>query len=100
MRPVSVTQSEVGSSAVQVPDIRLNPFAIGVGVAVTGTITYTVQHTFDDPFSAVATWFDHPSLTAQTTNKDSNYAFPVRGIRLSVSASTGGSATLKLVQAG
>lgn len=104
MRRVTLTQTGTGSSAVDVPDQYIAPFAIGIGVKVTGTVTYTVQHTFDDVFlptfdPAAATWFDHPSLTAQTTNKDSNYAFPVAGIRLTVSAGSG-TATAVLLQAG
>lgn len=104
MRPIYVTQTNAGSTAVIVPDYLISPFAIGLGVKITGTPNYTVQHTFDDVFAAgfdpaTATWFDHPSLTAQTANKDSNYAFPVRGIRLTVNSGTG-TATIMLVQAG
>ena len=104
MRPQSVSQTGVGNTAVLVPDYMISPFALGVGVIVSGTVTYTVQHTFDDVFApgfnpATATWIDHPTLAAKTTTSDSNYAFPVRGIRLSVTAGTG-TATLRLVQAG
>jgi hypothetical protein len=104
MRPVSVTVTgSPQTSAVIVPDVNKAPFAIGAGVKVTGTITFQVQHTFDDVFDpafnpATAVWYNHPTLTG-STNVDSNYAFAVRGIRLSTSAGTG-SATLTLVQAG
>jgi hypothetical protein len=86
-----------------VPDINKSPFAIGAGVKVTGTITFQVQHTFDDVFSetfnpATAVWYNHPTLTG-SSNVDSNYAFAVRGIRITSSAGTG-SATLTAVQAG
>jgi hypothetical protein len=104
MRPVSVTVTgSPQASAVIVPDIHKSPFAIGAGVKVTGTITFQVQHTFDDVFSptfdpATAVWYNHPTLTG-STNVDSNYAFAVRGIRITTSAGTG-SATLTAVQAG
>jgi hypothetical protein len=85
-------------------DVNEAPFAVSIGVKVTGTITYTVQHTFDDPFAsgglASAVWYDHSSLAAKTTNSDSNYSFPVTAIRLNVTASTGGSATMTVIQAG
>lgn len=105
MRPWSYTLTAAGTSPVFIPDYIISPFNIGLAVVVSGTLTYSVQHTFDDVFApgfdpATATWIDHSTLTAQTTTKDSNYAFPVRGIRLNVTAFTSGSATINLVQAG
>ncbi len=101
MRPVTVIASGVASSAVVVPDYMLDPFNIGIAVKVTGTINYTVEHTFDDVYdaNAVLTWFPNTSLTAQTASKDGNYAFPVRGIRIT-NASGSGSTSLTVVQAG
>lgn len=104
MRPVTVSQTGAGSSTVVVPDYMLNPFNIGVAVKVTGTVTYTVEHTFDDVFSATftpasATWFPHTTLAAQTASAVSNYAFAVRGIRVTVTAGSG-TAALTLVQSG
>jgi hypothetical protein len=105
MRPWSYTVSSQTTSPVFIPDYIISPFNIGMAVVVSGTLTYTVQHTFDDVFApgfdpATATWIDHSTLAAQSTTKDSNYAFPVRGIRLNVTAYTNGSATINLVQAG
>lgn len=101
MRPVSVTVSAVAISNPIVMDYMKDPFAVGLGVKVTGTITYSVQHTFDDVYDSTVTptWFDNTSLAAQTANKDGNYAFPVRAIRLNNTAGTG-SATLTVIQAG
>lgn len=104
MRRSTLSQTGTGQTAVFVPDVNKNPFNIGLGVVVSGTVTYTVQHTFDDVYAsgfsaASATWFDHPTLAADTANADSNYAYPVMGIRLSVTAGTG-TATLTIIQAG
>lgn len=104
MKPISVSQTGVGSSAVIPMDTRKNPFNVGLGVAVTGTVNYTVQHTFEDAFSpsfnaATAVWFNHPTLSALAANTDSNYAFAVRGIRLTVNSGTG-TAKLTAIQAG
>ena len=104
MRPVSVSQTAAGSTSVIVPDYHLNPFNIGVGVKVTGTVTYTVEHTMDDVFAetfnpATATWYPHTTLAALTANAVGNYAFAVRGIRLTVASGTG-TATMTLVQSG
>jgi len=78
---------------------NVTPFNVGFGVLVTGTVDYTVQHTFDDPAVGFSTWFPHPTIATQAVNADGNYAFPVTGIRLTVN-SGGGTATLKLIQAG
>ena len=78
---------------------NISPFNVGFGVEVTGTVDYTVQHTFDEPFGESFTWFSHPTIAAKTDNQDGNYAFPVLQVRLTVN-SGGGTATLTLIQAG
>jgi len=59
---------------------RQTDFQVSLGVAVTGTIDVTVQHTFDAlhaEYSSSLTWFPHASLINVTANEDGNYAFPV-----------------------
>jgi hypothetical protein len=90
----------VAISPIIVTNTYLNPFNIGMGAVVTGTATYTVEHTFDDTTTVASpTWFPNSTLTAQTTSKDANYAYPVRAVRLNVTAGTG-TVVLTLVQAG
>lgn len=103
MRPVTLTQTEAGSTAVCPMDLYQAPFAVGLNVRVTGTVNYTVEHTFDDVFAAgfdpdTANWMPHSTLAAETASADSNYAFPVRGIRLTVNSGDG-TAVLTIVQA-
>ena len=77
-----------------------NPCNIGFGVIVTsGTPTYTVQHTFDDPAVGFTTWFDHPTVASETTNQDGNYAFPITAVKVVISSGTG-AVRMNLVQAG
>ena len=102
MRRIELTQTGAGASAVSPMNLNTSPFNIGFAVIVTGTVNYTVQHTFDDVFSpafnaGTATWFAHP--TSLGANADGNYAFPVTAIRLLVN-SGGGTARLVLLQAG
>jgi len=104
MRPVTYIVTGAGASGVYAPDHYVSPFNVALGVVVSGTVTYTVQYTFDDVFAkdynpSTGTWTDHPTLTAQTTTKDSNIAYPVRGIRLTVSSGDG-TARLTAIQAG
>ena len=104
MRPIYLTTPGGTSSPVSPMNLNTSPFNVGFGVTVTGTINYTVQHTFDNVWSdtfdpTTAVWFDHPTIASQSTNKDGNYAFPVTGIRIKGN-SGGGTAVLTLLQAG
>ena len=106
MRAITKTVTGVGVSAPIPLDNYISPFNIGFGVIVSSgaTVSYTVQHTFDDVFSenfsaASATWFPHEDLVSQTANQDGNYAFPITAMRLNVGTSNG-SVTIKAIQAG
>lgn len=99
MKVQTVSKTGTGSSDALVMNTNISPFNVGFGVAVTGTVDYTVQHTFDDPAVGFTTWYSHPTIAAKTDNQDGNYAFPVTGIKLLMNSGTG-TATLKLVQAG
>lgn len=99
MKVQTISQTGAGSSDPIVMDTNKNPFNVGFGVVKTGTVNYTVQHTFDDPFDTISTWFNHPTVAAQIANADGNYAFPVTAIRITMNSGDG-TATLKLIQAG
>lgn len=99
MKQQTVSQTGVGSSGSIVVNTNISPVNIGFGVVVTGTVNYTVQHTFDDPAVGFSTWFSHPTVASQTANADGNYAFPVTGIKVLVNSGSG-TASLKLIQAG
>ncbi len=103
MRPAVVTITGVEDSDPLVMDILKNPFQVGFGCRVTGTVEYTVQHSFADPNQAggipSGSWFDHPSVAAASDNQDGTYAFPVRAIRLSGLSGTG-TVTMDVIQAG
>jgi len=107
MRPVRVSVGLQAASSPILLDVNNGPFNVGLGVAVTGgaTLTYTVQHTFDDVWAAnfdpaTAVWYPNTNLAAKTASLDGNYAFPVTAVRLNVTAWTSGTATLTVVQAG
>lgn len=101
MRPMIATKTGTGESAPLVLDHYRAPFNVGFAVVVSGTVTYTVQHTFDDVLnsSVTPTWFNHTAVAGQSASADGNYAFPVRAIRLSNTAGSG-TTTLTAIQAG
>lgn len=102
MRPISVTVTGAGVSSPIPMDYTLPGFSVGIGCVKTGTVNYTVEHTFDNIWStsfdpSTATWFPNTGLSAKTANADGNYAFPVRAIRLNV-ASSDGTVTMHVIQ--
>jgi len=100
MRPAVIAKTGVGSSGSYVTNTNTTPFNLGFGVVVTGTVTYTVQHTFDETNApgGIVTWFPHPTIASKSDNQDGNYAFPVRALRLNVTAYTSGGATMTVLQ--
>ncbi len=100
MRPTSITVSSAASSAWISLDYRQSPFNVGIGCVVSGTLTYKVEHTFDDvnDSTITPTAFTHSTITSATTNSDGNYAFPVRAIRVTVTSFTSGSVTMTVLQ--
>lgn len=101
MRQQIVSQTGIGSSATIPMNLDSTPFNVGFGVVVTdGTPTYTVQHTFDNPWeTASPTWFNHPTVVNETADADGNYAFPVAAIKVAITSGTG-SVQLTIIQAG
>jgi hypothetical protein len=88
-------------------DNRQAPFNVGLAVVLSSgaSLTYSVEHTFDDVFSpsfnpATAKWFSHAVLASKTESLDGNYAYPVMAVRLNVTSYTGGSATMTVIQSG
>ena len=86
-----VAQVGVGASAaIGIDDT--NDIRISYAVSLSGSATYTVQHSLDG-----LTYFDNSDNTAQTVAKDGNYVFPVRDVRVNVTSGAG-TATLHVRQ--
>ncbi len=91
-------------------DKNITPFNVGFGVRTGGTLTYWVEHTFAEYLtgvdqrtgvSASAVVFRHSDVSAQSSAKDGNYAFPIAAIRLVVGTiAVSGTAILEVIQAG
>lgn len=106
MRPITESITGVGfTRSIQV-DYRQPQFKVGIGCVVSGTVSYSVQHTFDDrtSFSSAsdyetnATWFDNATITAASTNQDTNYAYPIRAVRVANLVTSTGTTTITLLQ--
>jgi hypothetical protein len=91
MRRITETVTGIGTSPTLPMDFRAQNFNIGFGCEVTGTVTYSVQHTFDDIYNPAVTvvWFNNSTVAGLSANQDGNYAFPISAMRLNVTAGTG-----------
>lgn len=94
MRPVRVSQTGTGSTNPVPLDIYIAPFNVSIGVTVSGTVTYKLQYTYDDVFSAsyVASsgnWNDSVDMVSKTTASNTSINNPVTAVRLTVTAGTG-----------
>ncbi len=110
--PAAATAVEVGvdgtcESGWLPLNYRGSDFNIGLAVDVStgATLTYTVQHTFDDVQSATfvessAVTLNHDDMAAKTADADGNYTNPTIATRLDVTAHTSGTATFNVVHAG
>lgn len=99
MRPQTVTQTNGGSSSAIALDYYCLPqIAVQVDV-VSGTPTWTLQQTLNDP-AGTANWFSNSdaNLVTQTVSRQGNYAYIPRAVRLLVTGT--GVVTLTIIQAG
>lgn len=99
MRPQVISLTGTGQSAWIPMDYKQSPFNVGLGAVVNGTVTFDIEHTFDDVYDTTITpvEFKHSTLVTKSANADGNYAFPIRAIRINNTAGTG-STTLTILQ--
>lgn len=103
MRPQTVTQSGVGSSALRCPDTGRNPFRVDFQAVVTGTVaSYTVEYTKDNPFAAgfdasTAKWWP-TSVAAASADAEGSIQTIARAVRVRITTGTG-SVALTMLQA-
>jgi len=101
MIPIVLSKTGAGNSAIAPLDMHGRP-EISLQINVTGTVNYTVQQTLGDPFgTATLVWIDHPdvNLVSQTVNRQGNYAYVPRAVRLVVNSGAG-TASLTILQSG
>ena len=100
MRPQVIQLSSSGPSAWIPLDYKQSPFNVGFGVVLTGTATFTIEHTFEDVFDSTVTptAFPHNLVYDATVSTDGNYAFPIRAVRVNVTSYGSGTITMTLLQ--
>lgn len=93
MRPIVITQSAVANGDTIRVDYRQSNFKIGIGCIVSGTINYSLEHSYDG-----TSWFVSSDIVTDTTSEETSYVYPIWAVRLVVHSATGGSVTMTLLQ--
>lgn len=104
MQSITTSVTGVGSSPVEAVSWFTNPFNLGLGAVLSGTATFTVQYSFEDPtnegYSAsTATWFSVTGLSAVSASTAAALTIPCRAVRVTIASGTG-AVTLYVQQAG
>ena len=106
MRPITVTVPAGSGNSTVIPlDHYISPFNVSVAVTTSDptNLSFVVQQTYANVFASdfnasTATWFT-TTMSAGNANATGNIAYPVTGVRLSVSASDADT-TMTVIQAG
>ena len=72
--------------------------SLGLICTATGTLTYSVQVSGDNPENTIVNWNNHDVINNATTSLNSNIAYGVSAIRLNVTSWISGSVNLAVVQ--
>ena len=105
----TVTVGPLSTNGAVSKSLRLNSkaenFKVGLFADVTGTLTYSVEYAYEQPedsysvsYSSSADWRVVDGLSAQTTDQQSNLAYPVNAVRLKITSYTSGSVKLTATQ--
>ena len=100
MRPQQLTLTATGTSAWVPLDFKQVPFNLGLQVVKnSGTATFTVEYTMDDVWDSTVTPTAFASaISGSTANTTNNIAFPVRAVRLNITAGTTPNVTFTVLQ--
>lgn len=101
MTPITISKTGTGRSAVAVPDSFQNPFNVGMQVTVTGTATFNIELTMDDPMvdPTNAVWSVANGFSALSASTTASMTIPNHGVSINITAGTG-TVTINMVQAG
>jgi hypothetical protein len=100
MTPVTISKTGTGRSAVIASDSFQNPFNVGLIVVVTGTATYNIEISMDDPSTGTpSVWAVDANFSAKTASFNGSVTVPHHAMSINVTSGSG-TVTAYVVQAG
>ena len=104
MKLTTITATGVSRSNVCAVDDFQAPFNVGIGAKLTGSATFNIEYSFDDPAAdgytaAGATWYIASGFSGLTASTGGSLTVPCKAISINITANTG-SVTATIIQAG
>jgi hypothetical protein len=104
MKLTTITATGVSRSNVCAVDDFQAPFNVGIGAKLTGSATFNIEYSFDDPMAADytaagATWYIASGFSGLTASTGGSLTVPCKAISINITANTG-SVTATIIQAG
>ena len=104
MKLNTITATGVSRSGVCAVDDFQAPFNVGIGAKLTGSATFNIEYSFDDPMAdgysaASATWYIASGFSGLTASTGGSFTVPCKAISINITANTG-TVTATIVQAG
>lgn len=104
MKLTTITATGISRSNVCAVDDFQTPFNIGIGAKLTGTATFNIEYSFDDPMAdgytaAGATWYVASGFSGVSASTGGAFSIPCKALSINITASTG-TVTATIIQAG
>jgi len=100
MTPITISKTGTGRSAIIASDSFQNPFNVGIVATVTGTATFNIEISMDDPSTGTpSVWAVDAGFSAKTAATNGSITVPHHALSINVTSGTG-TVTAYIVQAG
>ena len=100
MTPVILSKTGTGRSAIIASDSFQNPFNVGLVVTISGSPTYNIEISMDDPSTGTPTVWAAPSgFSALTAAANGSITVPHHAMSINITGGTG-TVTAYVVQSG
>jgi hypothetical protein len=100
MTPVTISKTGTGRSAVIASDSFQNPFNVGIVAVVSGTATFNIEISMDDPSVVTpSVWAIDAGFSAKTASTNGSITVPHHALSINVTSGDG-TVTAYVVQAG
>lgn len=104
MKLTAISQTGTGRSAICAVDDFQAPFNIGIGAKLTGTATFNIEYSMDDPMAAgysasTATWYIASGFSGLSSTTGGSFTVPCKAISINITANSG-TVDATIIQAG
>lgn len=100
MTPVTISKTGTGRSAVIASDSFQNPFNVGIIAVVSGTATFNIEISMDDPSVVTpSVWAIDAGFSAKTASTNGSITVPHHALSINITSGSG-TVTAYVVQAG